>query len=158
MSITIREARRGEVKTLIPLLLAAEPSEPALRWSLKNLSDTVYRMDDDAEGRTVAAATVGWRRTPAEIVEMAVAEGLRGRGYGRRMVEWLAEEARRRGLAEMVVGTSSANAGNIIFYQRCGFRPDHVRRDYFWYYSEPVVENGITVRDMLVFRRSLDET
>jgi hypothetical protein len=52
----------------------------------------------------------------------------------------------------MVVGTGNSSIGNIIFYQKCGFRMDHVRKDYFWYYREPVFENGLRVRDMLVFR------
>ncbi len=32
---------------------------------------------------------------------------------------------------------------------------DHVRQDYFWYYRQPHYENGIQVRDMLVFRYDL---
>lgn len=150
MSIRIREVGRDEVGEVVPLLLLAEPSWPALRWSMKNLSDAVYRMDDEA-GRPVAAATVRWNREPSEIVEMAVAEGQQGRGLGRRMVEWIVGEARRRGKRKLVVGTSSVSAGNILFYQKCGFRPEEVRRDYFWYYDEPVVENGLPTRDMIVF-------
>jgi hypothetical protein len=34
---------------------------------------------------------------------------------------------------------------------------DHIRQDYFWYYREPHYENGIQVRDMLVFRYDLIE-
>jgi hypothetical protein len=40
-------------------------------------------------------------------------------------------------------------------YQKCGFRLDHVRHDYFWYYRTPHFENGIQIRDMLVFRYDL---
>jgi hypothetical protein len=32
---------------------------------------------------------------------------------------------------------------------------DHIRHDYFWYYDAPVYENGLLVRDMLVFRLNL---
>ncbi|HEX8422280.1 MAG TPA: hypothetical protein VF634_02660, partial [Pyrinomonadaceae bacterium] len=28
-------------------------------------------------------------------------------------------------------------------------------QDYFWYYDEPLYENGLPVRDMIVFRRDL---
>lgn len=31
----------------------------------------------------------------------------------------------------------------------------HIRRDYFWYYDEPIFENGIQVRDMLTFSYDL---
>ena len=43
-----------------------------------------------------------------------------------------------------------------ILYQKVGFRMDHVRKDYFWYYREPIYENGIQIRDMLVFRYDLN--
>jgi GNAT superfamily N-acetyltransferase len=151
----VRELRAGEVEQVVSLLLLAEPSESALRWSLRNLSDAAYALED--EGQWVAAVTVRWRREPCEIVELGVAPDRQGRGYGRRLVEWVCAEAARRGIKEIVVGTRTTSAGNIIFYQKCGFRADHVKRDYFWYYDEPLVEHGIAVRDMLVLRRELSD-
>lgn len=152
----VREASREEVETLVPVLLLAEPSMSALRWSLGNLSDAVYGLWDDG-GRAVGAATVRWRDDPCELVELGVAEERQGTGIGRRLVAWLLDEARRRGRSAMIVGTANASLGNIAFYQKCGFRMDHVRRDYFWYHRTPVVEHGIPVRDMLVFRYDLVE-
>jgi hypothetical protein len=35
---------------------------------------------------------------------------------------------------------------------------DQIRKDYFWYYREPHYEDGIQVRDMLVFRYELAAT
>lgn len=151
----IREARKEEREAVLPLLLLAEPSAGALRWSLKNLSDSVYVLEDG--GRLVAAASVRFRREPCEIVELGVAPELQGSGYGRRLVGWLLEEARRRGKREVFLGMRSTSAGNIIFYQKCGFRVHGVRPDYFWYYDEPVYENGLLVRDMIVLRYALDE-
>ena len=156
MSINIREARREERDRLLPLLLLAEPSESALRWSLNNLSDAVYRMDDD--GELVGAATMRWRRAPCEMVELGVSPKRQGAGLGKKFVAWLINEARRRDVPELFVGTSSTSAANIIFYQKCGFRIDHIRHDYFWYYEEPVSEHGLVVRDMIVFRYGLDGT
>ncbi|HEX9919451.1 MAG TPA: GNAT family N-acetyltransferase [Pyrinomonadaceae bacterium] len=153
MQLDIREAREDELETLFPLLLLAEPSASALRWGLKNLSDTVYRMDTD--GRLVGAATMRWRREPCEMLELAILRERHGEGLGKRFVAWLVAEARRRGKPEIIVGTSTTSAANIIFYQKCGFRADHVRPDYFWYYDQPVYENGLAVRDMLVFRLDL---
>ncbi|HEY0082618.1 MAG TPA: GNAT family N-acetyltransferase [Pyrinomonadaceae bacterium] len=154
MQLDIREARADEIETLFPLLLLAEPSASALRWGLKNLSDTLYRMDDG--GQLVGAASMNWRRDPCEMLELAILRERQGEGLGRRFVAWLVDEARRRGKPEIIVGTSTTSAANLIFYQKCGFRVDHVRPDYFWYYDEPVYENGLAVRDMLVFRLDLD--
>lgn len=148
--VSIREVERRELETIVPLLLLAEPSQRALSWSLDNLSDTAYRLD--VNGRLIGAATVRWDDEPTEIVELAVAAAEQGRGYGRALVEWLLEEARRRHKKAMIVGTRNSSIGNLAFYQKCGFRMDHIRADYFWYYGRQEVENGIPVRDLVVFR------
>ncbi|HKY04995.1 MAG TPA: GNAT family N-acetyltransferase [Blastocatellia bacterium] len=151
----IAKAEPEEVESLFPLLLMAEPSESALRWSLNNLSDTVYKVSSGEE--VVGVATMRWQSEPCEIIELAVRQDRQGQGVGRQIIEWLIDEGRRRGKGELYVGTGNASIGNIVFYQRCGFRMDHVRRDYFWYHQEPLVEHGIAVRDMIVFRYNLDE-
>jgi GNAT superfamily N-acetyltransferase len=148
--IIIQQARPDEIETLIPLLLQAEESERALRWGLSNLVDVVYRAD--ADGALVGAATMRWRDDPCEIMELAVAPERHGQGIGRAIVAWLIDEARRRGKSAVLVGTANASLDNIAFYQKVGFRMDQVRKDYFWYYREPIYENGIQIRDMLVFR------
>lgn len=149
----IREATPAEFAELTPLLLLAEPSLRALRWSLRNLSDAVYRLDLD--GALAGAATMRWRGEPCELVELAIAPERQGQGLGRQFIAWLAEEAKRRGKRQIIVGTSSTSAANLLFYQKCGFRIDSIRHDYFWYYDEPVIENGLPVRDMIVFRYDL---
>ena len=137
MSLTIREAGPDEIEALIPMLRQAEETEGALRWSLANLSDVVYRSD------------------PCELMELAIAPGRHGQGLGKHLVAGLIEEARRRGKRQMLVGTANSSIDTIAFYQKCGFRMDRIRRDYFRYYREPHYEHGIQVRDMLVFRYEL---
>src|SRR3954470_18076031 len=99
----IHEVEPREIESVIPLLRLAEPSEGALRWSIGNLSDTVYALERD--GNPVAAATVRGEGGPCEIVELGVAESLQGQGVGRELVTWLFDEARRRGKHAMEVGT-----------------------------------------------------
>jgi GNAT superfamily N-acetyltransferase len=155
LMILIRQAHPDEIESLIPLLLQAEESERALRWSLSNMVDAVYRAEQD--GALVGAATMQWRGDPCEIMELAVAPERQGQGIGRRIVARLIDEARRRGKSAMLVGTANSSIGNIAFYQKAGFRMDHVRKDYFWYYRKPIYENGIQIRDMLVFRYDLTD-
>ena len=145
----IRELIGAEIETVIPMLLQAEESERALRWGLANLVDAVYCME--IEEQLIAAATLQWRGDLAEIIELAVHPHQHGRGHGRRMLAWVQAEARGRNKTGLIVGTANSSIGNIAFYQRCGFRMDHVRRDYFSYYRQPVYEDGIQIRDMLVF-------
>lgn len=151
--ITISEVGKDEVEALLPLLLLAEPSESALHWSLQNLSDAIYRMEES--GTAVGAATMRWRKAPYEIIELGIATERQGEGLGKRFVAWLIAEGRRRNVREMFVGTSNSSIDNIVFYQKCGFRMYEVRRDYFWYHKEPLFENGLQVRDMIVFRYDL---
>lgn len=153
MNMTVREASESEVEALIPLLLQAEESEGALRWGLSNLVDAVYRAEADSV--LIGAATMQWRGDPCEIMELAVAPERQGQGIGRQIVAWLLGEARRRGKRAVLVGTANSSISNIAFYQKCGFRMDHVRKDYFWYYREPIYEDDIQIRDMLVFRCEL---
>jgi GNAT superfamily N-acetyltransferase len=155
--IHVREVSGADVEAVVPLLLLAEPSERALRWSIAHLSDAVYRLDvgDGPHAGPAGAVTMRWEGEPCEIVELAIAGERHGRGLGRRFLDWIAGEARRRGKRAIEVGTANASLGNLAFYQRCGYRMHHVRRDYFGYYRTPRVEHGIEVRDLLVFRREL---
>ena len=152
-TVTIREAGPNEWEQFIPVLLQAEESERALRWSLEHLVDAVYRLDED--NTLLGAVTVQWRNDPSEIMELAIAPERHGQGHGRQLVSWVIEEARRRGKHQLLVGTANSSIGNIAFYQKLGFRMDHVRQDYFRYYREPLFENGIQIRDLLVFRLDL---
>jgi GNAT superfamily N-acetyltransferase len=147
----IRLLQPDEVEEVFPLLLLAEPVPAALRWGLEHLSDALYGME--LNGAWIGAATVRWHSEPCEILELAIAAEHQGQGLGKMFVAWLVEEARRRGKTAITVGTSNASISNILFYQRCGFRMDHVRADYFRYYRTPRYENGVRVRDLLVFRR-----
>jgi GNAT superfamily N-acetyltransferase len=88
-------------------------------------------------------------------MELAIIPEEQGKGLGKAFVAWLLAEARRRCKREMLVGTANSSITNIAFYQKCGFRMDHIRRDYFRYYREPHYENGIRIQDMLVFRYKL---
>ena len=153
LALSATELAPDDLHAIISILLLAEPSTSALEWSIANLSDTVYRFDLGAT--LVGAATMRWRDDPSELVELAVDPAHQGSGVGKRIVDWLVGEGRRRGRRAIEVGTSSTSLGNIAFYQKCGFRPSAVRRDYFWYYRGEKRENGIPVRDMLVFRYDL---
>ncbi|KAB8143895.1 GNAT family N-acetyltransferase [Chloroflexia bacterium SDU3-3] len=153
MDLQIYQLEGAAVERAIPLLMLAEPSEWALRWGLAHLSDAVYAAED--AGALVGAVSVQWRSDPCEIEELGVAPERQGQGIGRAMVAWVAGEARRRGKTAILVGTPNSSIGNLAFYQRIGFRMDHIRRDYFRYYNPPRVENGIPMRDMVMFRQEL---
>jgi len=112
----------------------------------------------ELDGQWVGAATLRWSSEPAEILEFAISEDHQRQRLGRQFLEWIKEEARRRGKTKLYVGTGNTSFGNFVFYQKCGFRMDSVRSDYLRYYRKPRYEQGIRVRDLLVFSYDLTQT
>jgi ribosomal protein S18 acetylase RimI-like enzyme len=135
-------------------LRAADEGDERIRTTLHHDMHVSYAALDGAQ--LIGAATVCWEIEESEIVYIAVAADLRGQGYGSAIIEALLAEARQRGVRSVLVGTANSSLENIAFYQKCGFRMDHVRHDYFDYIQPPILENGIFMRDMIVLRVILE--
>jgi GNAT superfamily N-acetyltransferase len=147
----------GDREAFLPLLLEADESEEMVRTYLKEgrllavevegvtagemLVIPVGPEDDNPEGET-------W-----EIRNMAISEEQRGRGVGRRAIELLADLASANGVGRLLVGTADIAWETHRFYLRCGFRYTGVRRGFFERYPEPVLFDGMVVRDMVLFDR-----
>jgi GNAT superfamily N-acetyltransferase len=155
MTFNLMPVAPADALALLPLLRDADEGEERLRAALCDPAHTAYAATDSAA--RLGAAVVRWEPAASEILLLAVAPAMRGRGIGRAILAALVAEGRRRGTEALLVGTANCALGNIAFYQRCGFRMDHVRRDYFAYVQPPISENGIPLIDMIVFRRTLAE-
>ena len=93
-----------------------------------------------------------------ELKNMAVLSGMRGRGLGRSLVEAALRLAADSGASEMLVGTATADVGNLRFYQRCGFRFVAVERDVFTTqngYPSTIEIDGIQLRDRVWLARGV---
>ncbi len=153
MNIILREADSREADLLVPILLDADEDEARVRRQVSDKRFTSYvALLDEA---MIGAALLRWQKDESEVEYIAVAEHLRGHGYGKAMLAALVAEARRRGVRSLFIGTDNTAFATIAFYQKCGFRMDFVRRDYFSYIQPPIVNNGIALRDMLVLRYTL---
>lgn len=96
-----------------------------------------------------------------ELKNMAVDEDWQGFGVGRALVEAAVERCRAVGWRRMIVGTGAADVGNLRFYQRSGFRFAAVERDAFTPatgYPDPIVIDGILLRDRVWLSRDLTES
>lgn len=150
MHIILRPITTCETEDSIAMLQDAEEGEERIRAAVLNEANTSYGAFDG--GILVGAATVHWEQDESEIIYIAVTPDLRGRGYGKAMIEALFAEMRQRGIHALLVGTANSSLENIAFYQKCGFRLYAVRQNYFDYIQPPIMEHGIPIKDMLVMR------
>lgn len=141
---------------LVLTLSDADESDDRIHGVVSDTANTSYEII--AGGQRVGAMTVHWDASESELIYIAIDPSRRGSGFGKAALVWLIEEARRRNVASVIVGTGNAGLDQIAFYQKAGFRIDSVRRDYFDYFHEPVYEYGIQLRDMLMMRLELDDT
>lgn len=148
-----------DTEALVHLLHDADEGDARIQATLSNNALNSYAVWERQE--LVGAAVVRWSGNEAadvsEIVILAVAPHRRGQGIGKWIIAALLDEARRRSVRVLSVGTGSVSLDNIAFYQKCGFRMSHVRRDYFHYIQPPLVVDGTTLRDMIVFDYVLED-
>ena len=139
----------SDVEVLIPILQEADEVTSRIEQALADNLNTPYIIVVD--GTTIGSAVMHWQPDNSELVYIAIDASFQGRGYGKAAISMLINEARRRGVTSILVGTANSSIGNIAFYQKCGFRMNSVRKDYFDYFPAPVYEDGIQLQDMLVF-------
>jgi ribosomal protein S18 acetylase RimI-like enzyme len=143
---------RRDREPFLPLLLEADGSERVLR-SYMNDGDL---FEIRAEGRSVGICLLLEEGDSVEIKNIALEEGSRGRGIGRLAIRAAADVARERGARRLVVGTADTAEGTIAFYRRVGFRDDGIRPGFFDAYPEPMVVDGRTTHDMVMFAMDLE--
>jgi len=105
--------------------------DPALNPDLQAIGQSHaqdYFLVADYQGRIVGTgALVRQTGDQAEIVRMTVAADLRRQGLGRRILEALCHEARRRGVRRLLLETTADWQEAISFYSRFGFQLTHYR-------------------------------
>src|SRR6185295_8493247 len=149
LQITISQ----DTNLLIPMLHDADEDDTHIANAIADAANTAYTAFVDDE--YVGAVLMHWQPDESEIIYIAIRSGERGKGYGKALIAGLVELARQQPTQSLIVGTANSSLDNISFYQKCGFRMDSVRKDYFNYFQMPVYEHGIMMRDMLVLRHDL---
>ena len=86
-----------------------------------------------------------------EIKNIAVVEELRGRGFGKLMINSLIDNAERNGYERVIIGTGDAGIRQINLYKKCGFEIYDKKKNFFIdNFPEPIYENGIRCIDQVV--------
>lgn len=91
-----------------------------------------------------------------EIMNIAVVEELRGRGFGKLMINSLIDNAERNGYERVIIGTGDAGIRQINLYKKCGFEIYDKKMSFFIdNFPEPIYENGIQLIDMVMLKRDI---
>ena len=89
-----------------------------------------------------------------EIKNIATVPKSQGKGYGKKLIEFL-EEKFHNGYDVLQVGTGDSPL-TIPFYEKCGFKRHHVVKNFFTdNYDHPIVEAGVRLVDMIYLRKEL---
>ena len=93
----------------------------------------------------------------AEIKNLAVKPEYQGRGIGRYLIEHAVLIAASSKQKSICIGTANSSSAQLSLYQKLGFEITEIKRDFFINnYPEPIYENGIQAKHMLVLTRQLN--
>lgn len=91
-----------------------------------------------------------------EIKNIAVAEDYQGNGIGSFLIDQIKAIASECHYKSIIVGTPDLAHEQIRFYEKNGFSKYGVRKNFFIdNYREPIIENGVALRDMLMLRMKI---
>jgi hydrogenase expression/formation protein HypE len=142
--------------------IAEEAPSPAARALLLQADPSPAAVDELlSRGRLFAARRGGCLVGAAvlregELAAVAVVQAERRQGLGRALVERAAQAARAGGHDALTVGTAANGVGELLFYQKCGFRVAAIEPDWFaGRYPVPEMANGLPCLDRIRLRRAL---
>jgi GNAT superfamily N-acetyltransferase len=137
-------------KQYLPLLLLADEQEYMIDRYLDR--GIMYAIDD---GETIAEIVVTDEGDGIlEIKNIAVAPDHQGKGFGRKLIEYVADKY-KYDFPILQAGTGDSLL-TIPFYEKCGFRRHHVIENFFTdNYDHPIIEAGIRLKDMIYLRKAL---
>ncbi|GEN32102.1 GNAT superfamily N-acetyltransferase [Cerasibacillus quisquiliarum] len=135
------------------LLLLADPSRNIVEEYVRRGECFIAESDNQLVGVYVLLPT---RPQTVEIVNIAVVEEYHGKGIGKFLVKNAIKTAKKNGYKTIEIGTGNSSIGQLVLYQKCGFRITGVDIDFFVrHYQEEIFENGIQCRDMIRLSQDL---
>lgn len=104
-------------------------SEALLSECLKSPYDKVWILENDGkiEGYCNFRVIAG----EGEVMRIAVRPSVRGRGYGRKLMETMAEYASANQVEEVSLEVRASNLPAISLYKSYGFKIEAVRKRYY---------------------------
>src|SRR5262249_54580843 len=94
--------------------------------------DHIFAHSLDQEGQTLAWGLGSVREKRASFAAVVVRTGVRGQGWGRRLMEGLLAEAKSRGAREACLQVRDGNLAARKLYRSLGFLPEYG----YWYRAQ----------------------
>ena len=136
------------------LLLLADPSKDLVDEYVKRSDVFTARRNDETLGVIVLFPLTA---ETTEIKNVAVKIEFQGQGIGRYLIENVIQTASLNKQISICIGTANSSVRQLYLYQKLGFEITEIKRNYFTdNYSEPIYENGIQAKHMLVLTRQLN--
>ena len=146
----IRKIETDKKEYLSLLLLADEQEEMIDRYLERG---DMYVLDDGGVRSECVVTDEG--NGILELKNLAVRPDSKGKGYGRKIIRFVADTYRNR-FCILQVGTGDSPA-TLTFYEKCGFRRSHVVTNFFTeHYDHPIYECGKQLVDMVYLKMELD--
>jgi ribosomal protein S18 acetylase RimI-like enzyme len=152
VDMTVRKIGKGEVMPY-SLLLLADPEKQAID---KYIFDAEVYLAEWEGKRIGVYVLLPLNDQDIELKNIAVDEGFQGMGVGRFLLNQACEKAEARSYARLVIGTGNSSIGELYFYQKQGFEIYDIKKNFFLEnYIEPIIENGIQDKHMLMLEKLL---
>lgn len=145
----IREVNENK-KQFISLLLLADEQESMIDRYLEK--GTMYVLEDNGVKAECVVTDEG--NGILEIKNIAVDPKYHGMGYGKALIDFLANKyAKEYSILQVGTGDSPLT---IPFYEKCGFARSHKISNFFTdNYNTPIYEGGVKLIDMIYLQRRL---
>ena len=138
-------------KEYLSLLLLADEQEDMIDRYLER--GDMYVLDDGGVRSECVVTDEG--NGILELKNLAVRPDSQGKGYGRKIIRFVADTYRNR-FCILQVGTGDSPA-TLTFYEKCGFRRSHVVTNFFTeHYDHHIYECGKQLVDMVYLKMELD--
>lgn len=137
-------------KQFLSLLLLADEQEDMIDRYLEQ--GTMFVFDDDGVKAECVVTDEG--NGVLEIKNIATDPESQGKGYGKKLIDFVAQTY-RDSFSVLQVGTGDSPL-TIPFYEKCGFKRHHIVKDFFTRnYDHPIFEAGVQLVDMIYLRKDL---
>lgn len=138
---------------LFKLLLDADSSKNIVQSYLKR----AYKFIAIFKGAPVGIVLlIDTRPETIEIINIAVSKDYRNQGIGGKLLEYSIKWAKSKKYRVIEIGTGSTSFGQLYLYQKYGFRPVSIDRDFFvTHYPHRIIENKLVLKDMVRLQQYL---